>query len=64
MDQMNQMPSVPGPNDPSYSRFQNAYSSTGFDMLGVLVSAFSLLHRLVPNVYRCALPHDENRRLI
>lgn len=37
MEQLNQMPNVQGQTDPSYSRFQNAYSSSGFDMLGVLM---------------------------
>ena len=37
MEQLSQMPGVQGPNDPAYSKFQNAYSSSGFDMLGVLV---------------------------
>ena len=38
MEQLSQMPSVQGPNDPNYAKFQNAYSSSGFDMFGVLVS--------------------------
>lgn len=37
MGQISQMPQVQGPNDPEYSKFSNAYSATGFDMLGVLM---------------------------
>jgi PAS domain-containing protein len=37
MGQLSQMPMMQGPNDPAYSKFANAYSSTGFDMLGVLM---------------------------
>ncbi|KPI34776.1 White collar 1 protein [Cyphellophora attinorum] len=37
MGQLSQMPMMQGPNDPAYSKFANAYSTTGFDMLGVLM---------------------------
>lgn len=37
MEQVSQNPMVQGPTDPMISKFANAYSSSGFDMLGVLM---------------------------
>lgn len=42
MDQIQAMNQIGGQPRPTFSKYHNAYSTSGFDMLGVLVSRWQM----------------------